>query len=131
MRTRLILIACLLALVPLTFVLAANTSSSLPMAFGRVHLSVDGDSATVDELDTGSRPDKRAAIVNLVVHDRPVVLLVRLQHANNGLFVDVVADATIGEVDTRTGAMSLTARSHPSPTEDAVDTAILAAAAAD
>lgn len=111
---------------------AANTSSTLLVGgVGRVTLSVDGDSAVVDELDPGSSKNKRAAVVNFKVHDRDVVLLVRMQHANNGLFLDIVADNTIGEVTTRTTAMNLSSRSHPSPTKDAVDTAILTAAAAD
>lgn len=110
---------------------AANTNSALSMAGLPVVLSVDGDSAAVDELDPGTSATKRAAVVGFDVHGRAVVVLVRIQRASNGLFIDLVGDNTIGEVTTRTTAMNLSGRSHPAAAKDAIDTAILTAAAAD
>lgn len=133
MRKLVIVVAILVAVaaLPAAVAWAANTSSSLDMTPKRVHLSVDAVDAVVDELDSGTSASKRAAVVAFKSHERDVVILVRIQDAPNGLFVDIVGDRTIGEVTTRTSAMNLSARSHPSPTVDAIDAAILAAAALD
>lgn len=111
---------------------AANTSSSLPMAgIGEVRFSLEGTTPTVDELDPGTNAYKRDAVVACVVSGQAVKMLVRLQKASNGVFVDVCVSDTDANLSTLVTAMNLTARSHPSPTKDAIDTAILAAAAGD
>lgn len=125
------LVALLAVVTVASLALAANTNSQLKMAGLPVTLSVDGDSAAVDELDAGTSASKRAAVVGFNIHGRAVVVLVRIQKASNGLFVDLVADNTIGEVSTRTSAMNLSGRSHPSATHDAIDDAIITAAAGD
>jgi hypothetical protein len=111
---------------------AANTSSALALAgVGEVRFSLEGTTPTVDELDPGTNAFKRDAVVACVVSGQAVKMLVRLQKASNGVFVDVCVSDTDANLSTLVTAMNLSSRSHPSPTKDAIDTAILAAAAAD
>lgn len=132
MRKLLLIVLAAAALLGPAAVWAANTNSVLSMAgLGNVVLSVDADSAVVDELDASGKASKRAAVIACAVSGQAVVLLVRLQQSNRGLFLDIVADDTVTDLDTRVGSLNLSGRNHPSPTEDAVDTAILTAAAAD
>jgi hypothetical protein len=57
-------------------------------------------------------------------------LLVRIQQAPNGLWIDLVADTSVANVDSRVAAMDLSSAqgNHPSPTEDAADTEAITAA---
>lgn len=111
---------------------AANTSSALRMAgVGEVRFSLEGTTPTVDEIDPGTNAYKRAAVVACVVSGQAVKLLLRVQKASNGLFIDACVSDTDANLSTLVNAMNLSGRSHPSPTKDAIDTAILAAAAGD
>ena len=110
----------------------ATTNSNFSMPPGRIHgvtVSLDADSAVADEVDPGLAGDKRALVLNFSVNGQACVMLVRLQTATNGLFVDLVVDQSLAALDTRVGAMNLSGRSHPAPQEDAIDTTILVAAA--
>lgn len=110
---------------------AANTNSTgVVLGLPPVILSLDGTSAAVDDTHFSSG-HKGAAVIACVVSGQAVNLLVRVQKASNGLFIDIVASDTVTNLDTAVGSMDFSGRSHPSPTEDAVDTAILAAAAGD
>lgn len=111
---------------------AANTSSALQLSgIGEIRLSLEGTTPTVDELDPGTNAYKRAAVVACVVSGQAVKILVRVQKASNGTFLDLCVSDTDANLSSLVTAMNLSARSHPSPTKDAIDTAILAAAAAD
>lgn len=110
---------------------ATNTNSTGTVAgLPAITLSLDGTSAAVDEVNFDSG-HKGAAVIACVVSGQAVNLLVRIEKASNGLFVDLVVSDTVTNLDTAVGSMNFSSRSHPSPTEDAVDTAILLAAAAD
>ncbi len=111
---------------------AANTQSSLRLSgVGEITFSLEGTTPTVDELDPGTNAYKRDAVVACVVSGQAVKILVRFQKASNGTFVDLAVSDTDANLSTLVTAMNLSSRSHPSPTKDAIDTAILAAAAAD
>lgn len=107
----------------------AETNSVLPLGGRPVVLSLDADVAVAEELDAGSSGSKRAAVLSCTVNAQAVFMLVRIQEGPNGLFLDIVADSSLANVVTRVGNMELDGRSHPSPIEDAIDTAVLAAAA--
>lgn len=86
----------------------------------QITLALDGTAAAVEATDAGSLASKRAAVLSCTVNGQ----------APNGLFLDVVAAESVAALDTAAGNMDLSAEvpSHPSPEEDAVDTAVLAAA---
>lgn len=124
---------CMLALVLVlvaSFAWAAQTQTSLKLAgLPPVVITTSAQAATVLATDAGTNASKRVHVVKLTnVNGVENVLLIRVQRATNGLFVDVVLEATIGEVSTRSTATTLTGSSHPSPTKDAIDTAALVAA---
>lgn len=111
---------------------AANTSSALRLrTIGEVRLSVDATSATVDELDPGTSASQRDAVIACTVSGQAVVALVRIHQATNGVFVDVLLDSSNTTVSSRLASMNLSGRSHPAPTSNAIDTAIMTAAAGD
>lgn len=111
--------------------LAAQTQTAIDVAgLPQVVVTAQAQTASVLATDTGLSGSKRAHVISLTTVDGyPVVLLVRVQHAANGLFIDVIGEATIGELTTRVTAMTITGSSHPSPAKDAIDTAALADAA--
>lgn len=73
---------------------------------------------------------KRAMVLQWEVNGQEVDVLVRAQKVGNGVWVDLVASDTVNNLGTAVGAMDLSgdATGHPAPTEDAADTAVLAAA---
>lgn len=128
---KLCMLALVLALIASVGVFAAQTQTSARVG-GLPHLTIttQAQTATVLATDDTSSPNKLCHVVSCTTVDGyPFVLLVRLQKASNGLFLDVIGEATIGELTTRVNAMAITGGSHPSPSEDAIDTAVLADAA--
>lgn len=111
--------------------MATDHTTFLVAGLPEVVLALDGTAAAVEATDAGSLASKRAAVLSCTVNGQAVVLLVRVQKAPNGLFLDVVAAESVAALDTAAGNMDLSAEvpAHPSPDEDAVDTAVLAAAA--
>ncbi|HYE92704.1 MAG TPA: hypothetical protein VEA38_16860 [Terriglobales bacterium] len=111
--------------------LAANTNTSAALGgLPPIVLSVDGTAANTTAADASFSGSKGAQVVHFTVDGKDVMALVRVQKANNGLFIDVIAAGPArANLLTAVAAMNFTGRSHPSPTEDAVDTAVLAAAA--
>lgn len=97
----------------------------------QITLTLDATAPVAKATDVGTLASKRAAVLTCTVNGQAVALLVRVQRAPNGLFLDLVAAESVVALDTATGNMDLSAEvpSHPSPEEDAVDTAVLAAAA--
>lgn len=89
------------------------------------------DAAAADEVDTRGHRNKRSIIRALTVGGNPVAQLIRLQVSHGKLYIDIVEDEDVANLDTLVGAMDLSgsAAGHPSPTEDVVDTNALAAAA--
>lgn len=124
-------LALVLALVASAGVFAAQTQTSARMGgLPLLTITTQAQTATVLATDDGSSASKLCHVVSCTTVDgHPFVLLVRLQKASNGLFLDVIGEATIGELTTRVTAMEITGGSHPSPTKDAIDTAVLADAA--
>lgn len=108
----------------------ANSNTLIEFEGEPITLSLDADSAAEDTVDASGFATKRGVIVTGEVNSQAFALLVRVQRAPNGLFLDLVIDQSLAALDTRVGAMNLTSRSHPAPAEDAIDTAILAAAQA-
>lgn len=131
-KTKALLFAVLL-LVGLGFGLArAQTSTTAIDVAGvpAITLTVDGVVAVCSNADVSGNGTKRVAIVGAELDSGHAVHLgVRIQRASNGLFIDIVTGSSLANLDTRFGAMSLTGISHPSPTEDAIDTAALVDAA--
>lgn len=119
------MLAVVLALAVIAPVLwAATDAETISMAgIPSLVLSVDGDSGSVAQVDSGLVASKRAALVTCTVNGQAVYLLVRVQRASNGLFVDLVADESLSALDTRLDALDLSTAvpAHPSPDRDAVD----------
>lgn len=129
-KGRLAALLALLAFVVLglTAVQAANTNTQgVVRGLPPLVISVDGTSAVCTDSDFTSS-SKATAVIACVVSGQEVNLLVRVQKAANGLYVDVVTGSTLANLTTNAGSMNLSGRSHPSPTVDAVDTANLTAA---
>lgn len=130
MRNRMLLLAALLLAV--TFNVYAEQTQTPVTVAGLPDFVVTAQAQTAEVLatDTGTVGSKRAHVISMTTVDGyPVVLLVRIQKAPNGIFLDIIGEATIGELTTRVGSMEITGSSHPSTEEDAVDTAVLEAAA--
>lgn len=131
MRNRAAILVLAVMLVVGSIVHADQAQTPLTMA-GVPNLVITAVAQDVEVLatDAGSVPSKRAQVIKFTdVDEREFVLLVRLQRSGNGLFLDLVPEATIGELTTRVNALAITGSAHPSPGEDTVDAAVLAAAA--
>lgn len=131
---KLSLIAVVLGLVAsfgIAHVLAAQTQTAVDVAgLPPVVITAQAQTASVLATDPGTSSSKRAHVLSLTTVDGyPVVILLRVEHASNGLFIDVIGEASIGELTTRVAAMAITGSSHPSPADDAIDAAVLADAA--
>lgn len=87
-----------------------------------------GSTIAVSADTTGTGSSKKAMVHKITIGGTEMDVLVRLQITNHGLYVDLIADATITSLSTSTGSMSLTTSSHPAPAKDATDTAALVAA---
>lgn len=122
-------LACALAIILAPFVYAATASTSVRIAGvpgGAVQLTIEGTSVAVDGVGAGQ--GKGSAVVSCVVSGQAVVMLVRVQRAHNGTFVDLVPSNTLGNLETAVGAMDLSATvaDHPSPADDAIDAEAIA-----
>lgn len=130
---RYMIMAMLLCCVAGLSVWAADTATERVVTVTRkpIELSVIS-TETVTELaaDETTIPGKFAGIYQVSQSGGPAVitLLVRIQDAGNGTYLEIVVDDTLANLDTQTGTLALT-NSHPSAAEDAADTAALAAAA--
>lgn len=87
-----------------------------------------GSTVAVSADTTGTGATKKAMVHKFTIAGNEVDVLIRIQPTPHGLYIDLVADATITSLSTSTGSMSLTTASHPSATKDATDTAALVAA---
>lgn len=128
------LVAALLLVVALFVGVAQATTTTSRIKLGGVPeivLSLDGTSAAVDELDPGTNAHRRDAVVACVVSGQAVNLLLRFTSGPGGLFVDVVTGSTTANLQTAVGSINFSSRSHPAPTADAIDTAIMVAAVGD
>lgn len=128
-RTRAILLALMVA-IPAVAWAATEATTKLDMAGGPVHLSINGTTVVVEGVDSAGNAAKRSAVISCVVSGQPVVLLLRLQRAGNGEFIDILADNTVGNVDTLLGSLDLsdTVVGHPAPASDSVDDSAITAA---
>jgi hypothetical protein len=134
---RMIMLVAVLALVA-TLNLAAppeveaqTTKTALEVqGLPNIVVSCDGTVAVCSNADVGNAGSKRIMIFgSQTTGGAPVHAALRIQKTGNGLFIDLVIDGTLAQLDTRFGSLNLSARSHPSPTEDAVDTAAILDAA--
>lgn len=129
-RARVNPVLVVLALLVPALAWASSVSTSLRVAGlpGRVFLSATGTSAAVAP-DTAGNATKRAAVVAAVVSGQAVKVLVRVQQAPNGTFVDLVFSDTLGNLTTAVGAMDLSTAvvGHPAPGDDAVDASAIVA----
>lgn len=89
------------------------------------------DAAAATAQDASQSPTKRALVRTLTVGGNGVAQLIRLELHQGKLYVDVVGDADLANLDTLVGAMDLSeaAAGHPHPAEDRVDSSALAEAA--
>lgn len=89
------------------------------------------DAAAATAQDALVHPTKRALVRTLTVGGNGVVQLIRLEVHGGKLYVDVVGDEDLANLDTLVGAMDLSsaAAGHPHPAEDVADTSALAEAA--
>lgn len=108
---------------------ATTTSTALGQAIGPpVYLTVDA--ATTGDVVASSTDDsltgKCAQIVRVVSNGETKFVLVRVQRASNGVFIDTIAAETTTALATRIAAFDLSTAqpAHPSPTNDAVDDAL-------
>lgn len=130
MRARLALVMAALVLVASVAWAAQTQTAAQVVGLPPLVITTVAQSAEVLATDEATLTGKAAHVVKLTdVNGSEVVLLIRVQRVSNGLFLDVVGEATIGELTTRVAAMAITGNSHPSTAEDATDTAVLAAAA--
>lgn len=90
-----------------------------------IYVTLDAPSAAVDEVDVGNLNTKRAMVVNFTGG----TALLRFQFQSGCLHVDVIEAADNTALQAAVAAMNLSGRGHPQPTPDAVDTAIVLAAA--
>ncbi len=125
MRARSALLCFALLLLAVHAYAAATTSTGIDVAgLPRVVLTVNA--ATTGDVvctDTGTLYGKRAQVIRTVSNSETKYVLVRIQKASNGLFVDEIAAETTTALATRINAFDLTstALGHPSPTHDAAD----------
>lgn len=133
MKHRTLLAALLLVVALLAGVGQAATTTSRVRLVGLppIVVSLDGTTATVDEVDPGTNAHRRDVVVACVVSGQAVNLLVRVTSSANGEFIDIVAGSTTSNLQTNVGSINFSGRSHPAPTADAIDTAIMVAAVAD
>lgn len=128
MRHKLSLLAVLAALVALfTFASARAQTTTTQLTMRGLPYTVINTAATSASVvgdGGGAGRAKQAYVVHWVVNGQDVYVLVRLQTAANGLFLDLVAEDSIADLTTRTAALSL-GHSHPSPTKDAIDQAAI------
>jgi hypothetical protein len=129
-RLNLIVGAVLALLLLVVFALPAPAGNSAdqvtlvglpPVTFG-----TNADTTAVTRIDSNTVTGKRAFLVHMVVNSQDVYMLVRLQRASNGMFLDLVADSSAANLDAQITAMDFSATSigHPSPTRDATDDAL-------
>lgn len=113
---------------------AATSTPTLTPRIGKKGAMVTLEASTaasiiaVDDGAHGLR-GKTGWVGKCTVNGQEVFLLLRLQDAPNGLFLDVLASDTAANLDTLAGSLDLatvTSSTHPSPTEDACDTALIA-----
>lgn len=95
-----------------------------------VQLSAVADALSVLAPDAGPRATKRAVVLSFTVNGQPFRVLVRMQEVRGVLFLDIIASESEAVLDTDVGAMNLAPAvpGHPSPVEDAIDTAAIAEA---
>lgn len=88
------------------------------------------DAAAATAQDASERPTKRVLMRTLTVGGNGVGQLIRLEVHQGKLFLDIVEDEDLANLDTLVGAMDLasTVAGHPNPTEDGVDSSALSEA---
>lgn len=120
----------LLCLCPLALVAllgqarAENTTTSFKLqGLHGLKLSVVGaTNADVVATPTG-RGSKVAQIVRLQAGGQKMFVLIRVEQAAGGLFIDGIAAATTTALATEIDGFDITGVNHPHPTNDAVDDA--------
>lgn len=118
---------------PLAVLAATSTPTMTQPICGQpvlVTLAATG-TASIIAVDDGAHniSGKTGWVGKCTVNGQEVFLLIRVQEATNGIFLDVLASDTAANLDTLAGSLSLasvTSSAHPSPTEDACDTALIA-----
>ena len=132
-RTFLLLAVLLLAVVGVALGASSATTRVTMQAFPNVHVTTAGPAAatiTVTGTDSGGRPTKRSIVQKWTIGGNETDVLIRLQHANGALYVDLIADATISSLSTTLNSLDLTNTTigHPKPTKDDVDSTAITAA---
>lgn len=137
--TRRVLAAVALLVIAIGLPLAAVAATSTPTATQPilskpVWVTLEASTAAaIVAADDGAHnlTGKTGWVGKCTVNGQEVFLLIRLQEAGNGVWLDVLASDTAANLDTLAGALSLatvTSSAHPSPAEDACDTALILAA---
>jgi hypothetical protein len=130
---RRLIFPALLLLTAATTLWAAQASSALPVGRKPVittAFSSEAVSALATDDDSAGLRGKRAVVYEFTTGGQTVELLLRVQDAPNGIFVDAIVEFdSVASLTSAVGNMTLTTAGHPSTTEDATDTSVLADAA--
>lgn len=126
MRRYLILALLVLIGVP-TVVWAATASTLLEFPGQPIRITLDGTTPVIEGTSADLSAHKKAVHISCVVSGQPVQLLLRVQKAPNGTFVDLITSNTAQNLATAVDALDLAAAvpGHPSPEKDEIDQAAL------
>lgn len=101
-----------------------------------LQLTFNGEAASVLSVDSSNATHgvtgKRCGAWKTTVNGQAVVVMLRVQQASNGLFVDAIVEESAAELDTEMGSLDLSSSvpAHPGAVEDAADSAVIAGAVA-
>lgn len=128
---RLLILAIIVALGATAYAATVVSSTMKVSGAPRIYVTSscpDGSTVEVTADTTGSGGSKKATIHKFTIAGAETDILVRVQSTGHGLYVDLVANATISSLSASVTSMSLTTSGHPTPAKDATDTAALVAA---
>jgi len=89
-----------------------------------------GETVAVTGIDTSESPSKKCIVQRLNVAGNDVYLLLRFEHKNGALWIDVVGDSSVSSLSATVTSLSLSSVTigHPSPARDLIDTSAIVAA---
>jgi len=89
-----------------------------------------GETVAVTGIDTSETPSKKCIVQQLNVAGNNVYILVRLEHKNGALWIDLVGDSSVANLSATVTSLSLSTVTigHPSPARDAIDNTAITAA---
>lgn len=128
---RFLVLAILIALAGTAYAATVVSSSIKITGAPQIYITSScpsGSTVSVSADTTGTGNSKKAFVHKFTIGGVETDVLVRVQSTGHGLFIDLVGNATISSLSTSAASLNITTAGHPSPTEDATDTAALVAA---